>query len=268
MAPVAAGWQADPSNPNQLRYWDGSTWTTHTMAAPPGMASDSEHGGSRHRKATIAALIAVAVVIAVVALEASRGSTKVQLSTAHGPQSSEPTVPSAPSRSAHAADPATASTVPPTTTFPTMPDPPSTTVPPATGPVGQSINVSWSTGATASVTLDQVVDPAQNTYGQSTSGGDRFVACHLTVRNTGSRPITESIYSALIVYDANGQGFSGDFGNEPNGPSFTFGNIEVSPGGSASGWVLLDVTIGDPLARVTFTPALQNDPSDIATWTL
>jgi hypothetical protein len=27
-AAVAAGWLADPSNPNQLRYWDGSTWTS------------------------------------------------------------------------------------------------------------------------------------------------------------------------------------------------------------------------------------------------
>lgn len=34
-----AGWYPDPSNAQQLRYWDGSTWTDHTQpnpqAAPP-----------------------------------------------------------------------------------------------------------------------------------------------------------------------------------------------------------------------------------------
>lgn len=29
----AAGWYADPAGSNQLRYWDGSSWTEHT--APP-----------------------------------------------------------------------------------------------------------------------------------------------------------------------------------------------------------------------------------------
>lgn len=32
-----AGWYADPHDPNQQRYWDGSIWTEHTapVAAPP-----------------------------------------------------------------------------------------------------------------------------------------------------------------------------------------------------------------------------------------
>ena len=29
-----AGWYQDPHNPNQQRYWDGSTWTEHTHDAP------------------------------------------------------------------------------------------------------------------------------------------------------------------------------------------------------------------------------------------
>ncbi|WP_432486543.1 RDD family protein [Kineococcus sp. SYSU DK018] len=31
-----AGWYPDPSHPAQLRWWDGSAWTEHTHAAPPG----------------------------------------------------------------------------------------------------------------------------------------------------------------------------------------------------------------------------------------
>ncbi len=37
-----AGWYADPHNPEQMRYWDGSTWTEHTHvpeAAVPGSAT-------------------------------------------------------------------------------------------------------------------------------------------------------------------------------------------------------------------------------------
>ena len=34
-----AGWQQDPSDPTQLRYWDGSTWTEHIAPqAPPSQA--------------------------------------------------------------------------------------------------------------------------------------------------------------------------------------------------------------------------------------
>jgi hypothetical protein len=32
MNQVAAGWYADPHNPTQRRYWDGSKWTEHTDA--------------------------------------------------------------------------------------------------------------------------------------------------------------------------------------------------------------------------------------------
>ena len=30
-----AGWFADPQNPSQLRYWDGTAWTEHTHPNPP-----------------------------------------------------------------------------------------------------------------------------------------------------------------------------------------------------------------------------------------
>ncbi|HMD44739.1 MAG TPA: DUF2510 domain-containing protein, partial [Acidimicrobiales bacterium] len=31
---VVAGWYVDPSDPGQLRWWDGDGWTTHVHAAP------------------------------------------------------------------------------------------------------------------------------------------------------------------------------------------------------------------------------------------
>lgn len=40
MPPVPPGWYQDPGNQVQLRYWDGTAWTTHTspMAPPPPLA--------------------------------------------------------------------------------------------------------------------------------------------------------------------------------------------------------------------------------------
>jgi hypothetical protein len=32
---IAAGWFADPADPNRLRYWDGVSWTEHTALATP-----------------------------------------------------------------------------------------------------------------------------------------------------------------------------------------------------------------------------------------
>ena len=39
-----AGWQPDPDDPTQLRYWDGSNWTSHIapMATPSEMASKAK----------------------------------------------------------------------------------------------------------------------------------------------------------------------------------------------------------------------------------
>lgn len=34
MSNPAAGWYADPTNDTQLRWWDGSSWTTETTPAP------------------------------------------------------------------------------------------------------------------------------------------------------------------------------------------------------------------------------------------
>lgn len=31
--PASAGWHRDPTEPNTLRYWDGTGWTPHTSAA-------------------------------------------------------------------------------------------------------------------------------------------------------------------------------------------------------------------------------------------
>jgi uncharacterized RDD family membrane protein YckC len=46
MSQQPAGWYDDPSDPDQLRYWDGVTWTTHTVPRRSPTASQSTIGGT------------------------------------------------------------------------------------------------------------------------------------------------------------------------------------------------------------------------------
>jgi hypothetical protein len=63
-------WHPDPHVPGQLRWWDGSTWTTHVAANPDpaaiGIGAPPVPAGTR-RPAVVFAIVAVAVVAAVVA---------------------------------------------------------------------------------------------------------------------------------------------------------------------------------------------------------
>ncbi len=40
-----AGWYADPEDPSQQRYWDGSAWTAHRMPAAPAQSAPSAQSG-------------------------------------------------------------------------------------------------------------------------------------------------------------------------------------------------------------------------------
>ncbi len=44
MSPQPPGWYQDPSNPDQLRYWDGVSWSNHTTPKKSPTASQSQGG--------------------------------------------------------------------------------------------------------------------------------------------------------------------------------------------------------------------------------
>lgn len=57
-----SGWHADPSSPQQVRYWDGQKWTDHTAPIPPQQQPpQSKRGMSGGAKA----LVVVGIVLAV-----------------------------------------------------------------------------------------------------------------------------------------------------------------------------------------------------------
>jgi len=148
-------------------------------------------------------------------------------------------------------------TSPPTTTPPTTP----TTVP----TVGAIVFLQ-----NFSVRLDSLVDllDTGNNYVQP---GYREVALEFTVADTGSTPVSEDIFNDLKIYDPHGQGYGGDLASEyTGGPSFPGGLITVAPGGTATGWVVVDVPLGDAISSVVFTPGADflSASNPVATWTV
>jgi hypothetical protein len=70
---VPAGWYDDASDPQILRYWDGSAWSDHT--APKNAAPPAAHGMSTKKKLAIAGgVVAGLIVLSGVAAAANGGN--------------------------------------------------------------------------------------------------------------------------------------------------------------------------------------------------
>jgi hypothetical protein len=155
---------------------------------------------------------------------------------------------------------ATATTSPPTTT-PTQP---------VQLPIGTAGSLTKNGAPFYDVTATQFVDPAQpsNQYVTPQNAGDIFVAVAFTIKSTGTLPISDDIYLDTKIYDSAGQGFSSAFEDTSSGPSFPSGNIDVAPGGTASGWVMFEVPGSVSLTTVNFTPGAGYAIQAAQMWTL
>lgn len=119
-----------------------------------------------------------------------------------------------------------------------------------------------------SVTMTQFVNPSQpdNQYVTPQNSGDIFVAAAFTITNESSSTVTDDIYNCVRIYDAAGQGFQSDFEQTASGPSFPGGEFTVAPGGTASGWVMLEVPGGAPLTTINFIPGSGYATNAAASW--
>lgn len=120
--------------------------------------------------------------------------------------------------------------------------------------IGQSQAITDDGLPYVTVAVDQVVNPAAaaETF-ESPKTGDVFVAVEFTLVDSGSTTFTTDIYDDVKLYDTSGQGFTGNFDTTTSGPSFPSGEVNLAPGGTASGWVMFTVPSG-AAAYVTFTP--------------
>lgn len=273
---VPAGWYADPSDVSVLRYWDGSAWTTQTAPLPssattfttPGTPTPASGGQdeptSLARQATrealpmptrikaastsritprtwtaivVAACLIIGTVTVLVIATAGKKTPRLSSDRAQTPRF-------APSSGS---DSVTEPTAPTTTT----------TVPPG---IGGTIT-SWN-----SITLDAIVGPL-NTSDYAWIQPDYLAyAFEFTIEDTGTGSVNADIYNDLQVFDSSGQGFTGDLlGDYTGGPPFPGGLITLAAGGSATGWVEVQVPTGVTLAKVVFTPGgyIENGTADV-----
>ena len=277
--PPPAGWYTpDRADPSFLRYWDGQGWTSRTsqkVGPPPEIPSEPvppaaprsheqpsppmsrRSTNPRRRRMAIGALVG-----AIVAVGVAAGAL---VFTGSSPQAASDSVAQTPTTQGAAAPTYLPTTAPATTTSYTT----TTTSPPLgsasnPAPVGSAVQV---TGYSYdfSITLAQA-EPLLS----ADQTGYTELALEFVVNDSGQQPVSEDIFSDLKVYNTSGQGFTGDFGAEPGpalGPSFPSGLINVQPGGTASGWIIVDVTIQSRVASVTFTPGGAFSSGSSATWT-
>jgi hypothetical protein len=150
-----------------------------------------------------------------------------------------------------------AASLAPATTTPPQDTTPTTSGAPTDLPLGTAATITNNGSPDFDVTATQIVDPAQpaDQYVTPQNAGDIFVAVAFTLTDTGTANVSDDIYSDTKIFDSAGQGYEGDFEDTASGPSFPSGEIDIAPGGTASGWVMFEVPGSATLATVTFTPS-------------
>ena len=89
-----------------------------------------------------------------------------------------------------------------------------------------------------------------------------------TFKSTGTSTISDDIYNDTKIYDSAGQGFDGSFEDTASGPGFPTGEINVAPGGTATGWEMFEAPGSATGLTVTFTPAEGSANQAATTWNL
>ena len=134
--------------------------------------------------------------------------------------------------------------------------------------LGATIDVTGeSAGEKLAVTLVKVDSNAQSTDGFSTPpAGDAYFAAQIQIKNIGTAAYSDSADNCLVVKDGKGQTFQADLLSAvSSGP--TMDQVNIAPGDTSLGWVVFDVTKGDTVAEVQFTPD-SGMGGDTAQWTI
>jgi hypothetical protein len=134
-----------------------------------------------------------------------------------------------------------------------------------TGPVGTPYTDTDAQNNEMSVTLTQVIDPAQGANEFDTpDNGNRFVGAKFKIAGI-SGSFSDDANSDAVVIGSDGQSYTPDFSDIAGCTNFNAGGFSVSPGTSATGCVAFQVPQGVTVASVQWGGAFGGTP---ATWTL
>jgi hypothetical protein len=110
---------------------------------------------------------------------------------------------------------------------------------PPTVPIGTAVAVTGAEEVPFEITVEQVVDRAQPTFGDI-DRGMRFVAVQVTYHNTASTPIDEFAETAFELIDGDGQVWRPSFFGTDAGPGFD-GEIKLAPADRRTGFVSFQI---------------------------
>jgi hypothetical protein len=134
-----------------------------------------------------------------------------------------------------------------------------------TGPVGTPYTDTDAQNNEMSVTLTQVIDPAQGANEFDTpDNGNRFVGAKFKIAGM-SGSYSDDANSDAVVIGSDGQSYTPDFNDIAGCTNFNAGAFSVSPGTSATGCVAFQVPQGVTVASVQWGGGFGGTP---ATWTL
>jgi hypothetical protein len=144
---------------------------------------------------------------------------------------------------------------------------PGTTTPTASkGHVGATINLSGSSGASADVTLTQIIDPAQGGDQYTTpDDGKRFVGAVMTIKNVGTSAFTGDAASNSTIMGSDGQIYTPDFNSLAGCTDFDNGQYQLGAGESATGCVAFQIPNGVTVVKFKFNPD-AGYASDFGEW--
>ncbi len=226
------GWYPDPWNPGSNRWWDGQQWTHQTSAA-------DRPAGARKRRVwpwlVGGALLLLLMAGGAVALIAAIASDDEEVARPARPQRAVP------------------------------PDgePRSNRLPPVD--LGESVTLRDQDGQRVRVTVTGVKDPVpRGDYFRGPKRGTRWVGVQMRFQGEGPGVYDDSVSNGLRV--ATGQGsYEADFSELAACRPVRGGNLNLSPGESTAGCIVIPVPRGEDPETVRFTPSSGFSP-DVGTW--
>ncbi|MEV0621133.1 DUF4352 domain-containing protein [Nonomuraea sp. NPDC050404] len=106
-------------------------------------------------------------------------------------------------------------------------------------------------GLTMAVTVNQVFDRAESTYGRQPQGGHRFMAVQLTLTNKGRDTYNDSPAIGAAVIDAESQEYPSVVAEVKQGRQFG-GTTSISPGDTRKGLLVFEVPERAKLVKFQF----------------
>jgi hypothetical protein len=130
---------------------------------------------------------------------------------------------------------------------------PSPTSSSLSGPVGTPYAVTDASGDEMSVTLTQVIDPAQGASQFDTpQSGDRFVGAVFTIKGISGTSSDDANNDATLI-GSNGQTYTADFDDIAAYTNFDDGEYSVSTGESSVGAVTFQIPLGVGISKIEWS---------------